>query len=137
MAYQIAFYMSIASTLVSFTTGHFFIFKAQLKFVSSTSYIVTYLLVTMSSMAVFPLFFHLMWATFKKVPQRKYRATIPHWLYLDEWLVFTFQSSSKAWWLKLLIDKLFPLILMMDLYRVFYFNKVKHLFGWIEYYLPT
>ncbi|KAK9983015.1 hypothetical protein SO802_032540 [Lithocarpus litseifolius] len=78
-----AFYMSIASTLVSFTTGHFFIFRAQLKFVSSTSYIVTYLLVTMSSMAVFPLFFHLMWATFKKVPQRKYRVT-PHWLYLDE-----------------------------------------------------
>nr|XP_023873284.1 uncharacterized protein LOC111985867 [Quercus suber] len=80
----IAFYMSIASTLVSFTTGHFFIFRAQLKFVSSTSYIVTYLLVTVSSMAVFPLFFHLMWATFKKVPQRKYRVTIPHWLYLDE-----------------------------------------------------
>ncbi|XP_065630311.1 uncharacterized protein LOC111985867 [Quercus suber] len=80
----IAFYMSIASTLVSFTTGHFFIFRAQLKFVSSTSYIVTYLLVTMSSMAVFPLFFHLMWATFKNVPQRKYRVTIPHWLYLNE-----------------------------------------------------
>ena len=39
-----AFYISIASTLVSFTTGHFFIFRNQLKFLSSTSYIVTYTL---------------------------------------------------------------------------------------------
>ncbi|KAK9983007.1 hypothetical protein SO802_032532 [Lithocarpus litseifolius] len=78
-----AFYMSIASTLVSFTTGHFFIFRNQLKFVSSTSYIVAYALVTLFSMAVFPLFFHLVWATLKKVPQRKYRVTIPHWLSED------------------------------------------------------
>nr|POF27285.1 e3 ubiquitin-protein ligase mib2 [Quercus suber] len=68
-----AFYMSIASTLVSFTTGHFFIFRNQLKSVSSTSYTVAYALVTLFSMAVFPLYFHLVWATLKKVPQRKYR----------------------------------------------------------------
>ena len=72
-----SFYISIASTLVSFTTGHFFIFRNQLKFVSSTSYIVTNVLVTVSSMAVFPLYFHLVWATFKKVPQRKYMVNIP------------------------------------------------------------
>nr|XP_023873286.1 uncharacterized protein LOC111985869 [Quercus suber] len=78
-----AFYISIASTLVSFTTGHFFIFRDQLKFVSSTSYIVTYALVTVSSMAVFPLYFHLVWATFKKELQRKYRVNIPHWLLED------------------------------------------------------
>ena len=71
------FYISIASTLVYFTTGHFFIFRNQLKFVSSTSYIVTNVLVTVSSMAVFPLYFHLVWATFKKVPQRTYRVNIP------------------------------------------------------------
>ncbi|XP_065628777.1 uncharacterized protein LOC136067190 [Quercus suber] len=78
-----AFYMSIASTLVSFTTGHFFIFRDQLKFVSSTSYMVAYLLVTLFSMGVFPLYFHLAWATLKKVPQRKYRVNIPHWLLED------------------------------------------------------
>ncbi|KAK4560166.1 hypothetical protein RGQ29_009088 [Quercus rubra] len=78
-----AFYISIASTLVSFTTGHFFIFRDQLKFVSSTSYIVTYALVTVSSMAVFPLYFHLVWATFKKELQRKYRVNIPHWFLED------------------------------------------------------
>ncbi|KAK4560170.1 hypothetical protein RGQ29_009089 [Quercus rubra] len=78
-----AFYVSIASTLVSFTTGHFFIFRDQLKFVSSTSYIVAYLLVTLFSMGVFPLYFHLAWATLKKVPQRKYRVNIPHWLLED------------------------------------------------------
>nr|XP_023917010.1 uncharacterized protein LOC112028548 [Quercus suber] len=78
-----AFYISIASTLVSFTTGHFFIFRNQLKFVSSTSYIVTNVLVTVSSMAVFPLYFHLVWATFKKVPQRKYRVNIPRWFLED------------------------------------------------------
>ncbi|KAK7813427.1 hypothetical protein CFP56_005262 [Quercus suber] len=48
-----AFYMSIASTLGSFTTGHFFIFRNQLKFVSSTSYIVTYALVTLFSRQCF------------------------------------------------------------------------------------
>ena len=68
----IAFYISIASTLVSFTTRHFFIFRNQLRFVSSTSYIVTSALVTLFSMAVFPLCFHLVWATLKKVPQPKY-----------------------------------------------------------------
>ena len=79
----IAFYISIASTLVSFTTRHFFIFRNQLRFVSSTSYIVTSALVTLFSMAVFPLCFHLVWATLKKVPQRKYRVSIPHWLSED------------------------------------------------------
>ena len=75
-----AFYISIASTLVSFTTGHFFISRNQLKFLSSTSYIVTYALVTVSSMAVFPFYFHLVWATFKKMPQRNYRDDIPRWV---------------------------------------------------------
>ncbi|XP_075642812.1 uncharacterized protein LOC142614150 [Castanea sativa] len=78
-----AFYLSIASTLISYTTGHFFIFRTELTFVSSTSYIVTLMLVTLFSMAVFPLFFHLMWATLKKVPQRKYRVNVPHWLLED------------------------------------------------------
>ena len=78
-----AFYLSIASTLISYTTGHFFIFRTELTFVSSTSYIVTLVLVTLFSMAVFPLFFHLVWATLKKRPQRKYRVTVPHWLMED------------------------------------------------------
>ena len=78
-----AFYLSIASTLISYTTGHFFIFRTELTFVSSTSYIVTLVLVTLFSMAVFPLFFHLAWATLKKVPQRMYRVNVPHWLLED------------------------------------------------------
>ncbi|KAL4604541.1 hypothetical protein ACB092_10G200200 [Castanea dentata] len=78
-----AFYISLAFTLVSFTTGHFFIFRDQLKFLSSTSYIVIYALVTVFSMAVFPLYFHLVWASFKNEPQHKYRLNIPQWL-LDD-----------------------------------------------------
>ncbi|KAK4560182.1 hypothetical protein RGQ29_009098 [Quercus rubra] len=70
-----AFYASIASTLISFSTGHFFILKDQLKSVAFPLYIGVCLLVTFFSMAVFPLFFHLAWATFKKVPQRNYEVT--------------------------------------------------------------
>ncbi|GMY16824.1 isoform 4 of serine/threonine-protein phosphatase 6 regulatory ankyrin repeat subunit a [Fagus crenata] len=71
-----AFYMSIASTLVSFTTGHFFISRDQLKSVSSSSYVMACLLVTFFAMAVFPLYFHLAWATVMMVPQRNYRLNI-------------------------------------------------------------
>ena len=70
-----AFYASIASTLISFSTGHFFILKDQLKSVAFPLYIGVCLQVTFFSMAVFPLFFHLAWATFKKVPQRNYEVT--------------------------------------------------------------
>lgn len=70
-----AFYVSMASTLISFSTGHFFILKDQLKSVASPLYVGVCLLVTCFAMAVFPLYFHLAWATFKKVPKRNYEVT--------------------------------------------------------------
>lgn len=78
-----AFYMSLASTLVSFSTGHFFILKDLLKSAAFPLYVGVCLLVTFFSIAVFPLYFHLAWATIKKVPQRNYRV-IPRWFYFKD-----------------------------------------------------
>ena len=79
-----AFYLSIASTLVCFTTGHFYIFRDQLITISSSSYVIACLLVTVFAILVFPLYFHLVWATSTTVPQRSYRLSIPDWLFIDE-----------------------------------------------------
>ncbi|GMY16833.1 isoform 4 of serine/threonine-protein phosphatase 6 regulatory ankyrin repeat subunit a [Fagus crenata] len=79
-----AFYLSIASTLVCFTTGHFYIFRDQLISISSSSYVIACLLVTVFAILVFPLYFHLVWATSTTVPQRSYRLSIPDWLFIDE-----------------------------------------------------
>lgn len=76
-----AFYVSIASTLISFSTGHLFVLRDQLKSAALPLYVVLCLLVTFFAMAAFPLYFHLAWATFKMVPQRNYRV-IPTWFIL-------------------------------------------------------
>lgn len=68
-------FMSIAAMLVSFCAGHFFVLKDQLHYVALPIYLVTCLPVTLFALAQFPLYFDLMWATFKHVPQRSYRAT--------------------------------------------------------------
>ncbi|KAL4604548.1 hypothetical protein ACB092_10G200600 [Castanea dentata] len=76
-----AFYVSIASTLVSFSTGHFFVFANQLNSAASSLYVVIcLLLITLFAFAQLPLYFHLLWATLKKVPQPKYML-IPRWPY--------------------------------------------------------
>ncbi|XP_031400035.1 uncharacterized protein LOC116210315 [Punica granatum] len=66
-------FVSIASMLVSFCAGHFFVLKDKLKYAAYPVYAVTCLPVTFFAMAQFPLYFDLVWATFKKVPQRSYK----------------------------------------------------------------
>lgn len=67
-----AFYVSIASTLISFSAGHSFIFRDKMKSASFPVYVGLCLLVTLFAIAEFPLYFHLAWAILKKVPQRRY-----------------------------------------------------------------
>lgn len=66
-------FVSITAMLVSFCAGHFFVLKDELKFVAIPVYAVTCLPVTFFAIAQFPLYFDLIWAMFKNVPQRSYR----------------------------------------------------------------
>ncbi|KAK2991140.1 hypothetical protein RJ640_029433 [Escallonia rubra] len=66
-------FVSIAAMLVSFCAGHFFILKDKLKYAAFPVYAITCLPVTFFAIAQFPLYFDLMWATIKKVPQRSLR----------------------------------------------------------------
>ncbi|KAK3009171.1 hypothetical protein RJ639_014006, partial [Escallonia herrerae] len=65
-------FVSISAMLVSFCAGHFFVLKDKLKYAAFPVYAITCLPVTFFAMAQFPLYFDLMWATVKKVPQRSY-----------------------------------------------------------------
>ncbi|KAK8486513.1 hypothetical protein V6N13_045947 [Hibiscus sabdariffa] len=67
-------FVSIASVLVSFCAGHFFILKDKLKYAAFPVYAVTCLPVTLFAIAQFPLYLDLAWALFKKVPKRSYKA---------------------------------------------------------------
>ncbi|OMO77667.1 hypothetical protein CCACVL1_14924 [Corchorus capsularis] len=67
-------FVSIASVIVSFCAGHFFILKDKLKYAAFPVYAVTCLPVTLFAIAQFPLYIDLAWALFKKVPQRSYKA---------------------------------------------------------------
>ncbi|KAI3460905.1 hypothetical protein Pfo_017568 [Paulownia fortunei] len=66
-------FVSIASMLVSFCAGHFFVLKDKLKYTAFPVYAVTCLPVTFFAVAQFPLYFDLARANFKKVPQRSYK----------------------------------------------------------------
>ncbi|KAK3001613.1 hypothetical protein RJ639_020652 [Escallonia herrerae] len=65
-------FVSIAAMLISFCAGHFFVLKDKLKYAAFPVYAITCLPVTFFAIAQFPLYFDLMWATIKKVPQRSY-----------------------------------------------------------------
>lgn len=67
-------FVSIASMLISFCAGHFFVLREKLKYAAFPVYAVTCLPVTFFAIAQFPLYFDLIWATFKKVPQRSYKS---------------------------------------------------------------
>ncbi|KAK8630687.1 hypothetical protein V6N13_079468 [Hibiscus sabdariffa] len=67
-------FVSIASVLVSFCAGHFFILKDKLKYAAFPVYAATCLPVTLFAIAQFPLYLDLAWALFKKVPKRSYKA---------------------------------------------------------------
>ncbi|KAF5469637.1 hypothetical protein F2P56_013695 [Juglans regia] len=69
-------FVSIASMLVSFCAGHFFVLKDKLKYAAFPVYAVTCLPVTFFAVAQFPLYFDLIWATFKNVPQRSYKVVL-------------------------------------------------------------
>ncbi|BFG43097.1 hypothetical protein CerSpe_293710 [Prunus speciosa] len=66
-------FVSIASMLVSFCAGHFFVLKDKLKYAVFPVYALTCLPVTFFAMVQFPLYVDLLWATFKKVPRRSYK----------------------------------------------------------------
>ncbi|EYU40899.1 hypothetical protein MIMGU_mgv1a020415mg [Erythranthe guttata] len=66
-------FVSIASMLVSFCAGHFFVLKKKLQYAAFPVYAVTCLPVTFFAVAQFPLYFDLVRATFRKVPQRSYK----------------------------------------------------------------
>ncbi|XP_008235365.1 PREDICTED: serine/threonine-protein phosphatase 6 regulatory ankyrin repeat subunit B-like [Prunus mume] len=70
-------FVSISSMLVSFSAGHFFVLKEKLKYAAIPVYAVTCLPVTFFAMAQFPLYVDLLWATYKKVPQRSYKVAPP------------------------------------------------------------
>ena len=66
-------FISIASMLVSFCAGHFFVLKDKLKYGVFPIYAVTCLPITFFAMAQFPLYFDLTRAIIKKVPQRSFK----------------------------------------------------------------
>ena len=66
-------FVSIASMLIAFCAGHFFVLKDELKYAAFPVYAVTCLPITFFAVAQFPLYFDLMWAAIKKVPQRSYK----------------------------------------------------------------
>ncbi|XP_061994100.1 uncharacterized protein LOC133712038 [Rosa rugosa] len=70
-------FASIASMLVSFCTGHIFLLNHQLRYVAYPLYAATCLPVTFFALAQLPLYFDLMRAIIKKVPQRSYEV-YPH-----------------------------------------------------------
>ncbi|KAK4855443.1 hypothetical protein QYF36_007399 [Acer negundo] len=68
-------FTSIASILISFCSGHFFILKDDLRTAAYPIYAVTCLPMTFFAIIQLPLYFDLIWAIFKKVPQRSYKKT--------------------------------------------------------------
>ncbi|KAK7316749.1 hypothetical protein RJT34_00434 [Clitoria ternatea] len=62
-------FVSIASMLVSFCAAHFFVLKDQYKNILFPVYVATCLPVTFYAVVQFPLYFDLLKAIFKKVPQ--------------------------------------------------------------------
>ncbi|KAK2393990.1 ankyrin repeat-containing protein NPR4 [Trifolium repens] len=66
-------FTSIASVLVSFCAGHFFIVERQLRFAVYPIYAATCLPVSFFALVQLPLYFDLSLAMFRKVPQRSYK----------------------------------------------------------------
>ncbi|XP_047940532.1 uncharacterized protein LOC125187915 [Salvia hispanica] len=63
-------FISIGSMLISFCAGHFFVLKNKLKYAAFPLYAITCLPVTFFAINQFPLYFDLIWATIRKIPQR-------------------------------------------------------------------
>ncbi|KAG6701186.1 hypothetical protein I3842_08G152900 [Carya illinoinensis] len=69
-------FISIASVLVSFCSGHFFEVQNELRYVAYAVYAATCLPVTFFAVVQFPLYFDLIHATLTKVPRRSYKPTL-------------------------------------------------------------
>ncbi|KAG2694542.1 hypothetical protein I3760_08G150400 [Carya illinoinensis] len=69
-------FISIASVLVSFCSGHFFVVQNKLRYVAFAVYAATCLPVTFFAAVQFPLYFDLIHATLTKVPRRSYKPTL-------------------------------------------------------------
>ncbi|KAL7179625.1 hypothetical protein ACSBR1_042929 [Camellia fascicularis] len=70
-----ALFLSIASVSLSFCGGHFFIVKDILKDAKVVEYVVVVIPVLVFALVQFPLYFKLIWATMKKVPDRGFMVT--------------------------------------------------------------
>ncbi|KAM4087403.1 hypothetical protein ACJW30_10G175800 [Castanea mollissima] len=70
-----AFYMSIASTAISFSAAHLFILRENLKSAAFPTYSGAVLLLICFAISGFPLYFHLIWAIFKTVPHHHHMLT--------------------------------------------------------------
>ncbi|KAF3457683.1 hypothetical protein FNV43_RR02341 [Rhamnella rubrinervis] len=68
-----ALFTSIASMLISFCAGHIFVLEDRLRYVAYPLYAATCLPITFFLFAQLSLYFDLMWAIFRKVPQRSYK----------------------------------------------------------------
>ncbi|XWS13428.1 hypothetical protein CRYUN_Cryun36dG0036600 [Craigia yunnanensis] len=66
-------FTSIAAMLASFCAGHFFELRDKLKFAAFPIYTATCLPISFFALAQLPLYFDLLRAIFKKVPQRSYK----------------------------------------------------------------
>ncbi|KAJ9692856.1 hypothetical protein PVL29_011784 [Vitis rotundifolia] len=71
-----ALFISIAAILVSFCAGHFFVLKDELKRAALPVYAVFCLPISFFAKVQFPLYFDILWATFRKVPQRSYKVAL-------------------------------------------------------------
>ncbi|XP_075639927.1 uncharacterized protein LOC142611703 [Castanea sativa] len=71
-----AFYMSIASTAISFSAAHLFILRENLKSAAFPTYSGAVLLLICFAISGFPLYFHLIWAIFKTVPHHHHMITL-------------------------------------------------------------
>ncbi|KAK7840618.1 hypothetical protein CFP56_016392 [Quercus suber] len=65
-------FVSLASMLISFCGGHFFVLKDKLKSNALPVYAITCLPVVLFAIAQFPLYFDLLRAIYKKVPRPSY-----------------------------------------------------------------
>ncbi|KAL9411300.1 hypothetical protein AB3S75_044986 [Citrus x aurantiifolia] len=66
-------FTSIAAILISFCSGHSFILKDEMRSAAYLIYAASCLPMTFFALAQLALYFDLIWAIFKKVPQRSYK----------------------------------------------------------------
>ncbi|WJZ85835.1 hypothetical protein VitviT2T_005352 [Vitis vinifera] len=69
-------FISISAILVSFCAGHFFILRDELKRAAFPVYAITCLPISIFALVEFPLYFDVVWTTFRKVPRPRYKLNL-------------------------------------------------------------